>query len=153
MHAHNTTLKTYRRIAFWLPFERLSSKMFAVTFCAAQVPMLAVISYLIIRKSELSTMQAAALTLTAALAGAGMALWALHHLLAPVRLALRALRTYGSHHKVMPLPTDIRDDMGDLLRDLRMALEAVEERRGELQQLAMQDRVTGLSNHPAQMNT
>lgn len=122
-------LTAYRRISNVLPFSTLRVKMFAAAFCATHIPLLALVTYLILHQGEVSAVQSFVLVLAATLAGTAMVLWALNALLTPTRMALRALTAYNESRVVLPLPTDLKDDMGELLRGIRSTLTAVDERR------------------------
>lgn len=140
------SLKPYRSLARWIPLESLRAKMFASAFCATHVPLVTLFVFLALTDGRIGAVQSVVLVLLATLAGTALVLWALHALLAPTRMALDALALYNTRRIVQPLPTDLRDDMGDLLRGIRSTLESVEERRCLLQQLAIEDGLTGLPN-------
>jgi diguanylate cyclase (GGDEF)-like protein len=145
MPLSSITLKFYRRLGRWLPFYSLGDKVCAAAFLAINLPLLAMLGFALANGSSPDP-DALMLTLVATLAGSALALWALKHLLAPVRHAEHALQMYRSESRVLPLPTDLGDDMGQLLRDLRRMLETAEERRSQLDLLNFVDPLTGLPN-------
>ena len=138
-------MKNYRRLSRWLPFDSLKDKMHLAIASAALLPPVGLSIALFLEGTAIGTPQLL-LVLAASVAGVGLALWMVSSLLAPMRLTLEALGMYNQRRIVYPLPTDLRDDMGDLLRSVRSTLESVEERRCLLQQMATEDSLTGLHN-------
>lgn len=143
MQTRAVTLKFYRRLFRVLPFHSLDDKLMGLTFCVVHLPLLALVGFALLH-GGISTASAVLLVLAATLTSAALALWGLHHLLAPLRMASRALDVYSTEKRVLPLPTDLNDDMGELLRNVRRTLETVEEGHARLQQLSSIDSLTGL---------
>ncbi len=106
-----------------LPRPRgFAGKLFLVAFLSTHVPLLALIGYLVVRDGAVSAGAVLVVALLATLAGSGLALWALHQLLAPVLLADRALEQYLHQGTVTPLPTRYGDEAGRLLRNVAFTL-------------------------------
>lgn len=145
MSSPNTTLRTYRRLSRWLPFHHLDEKLSGLFFFALMLPLLTLIGCALI-VGQLSAGLAVIPVLLASLLSAGLGLWGLNHLLVPVRMAQAALREHGENGRVQPLPTDLRDDMGLFLCDLRRSLETAESRAQAVQALSFEDPLTGLAN-------
>lgn len=143
MQTRAVTLKFYRQLRRLLPFHALDDKLFGVVFAAINAPLILLTGFVLAAR-DASLVTAVVLLLVATLLCCGLALWALHHLLAPVRMARHALQVYAAEQRVLPLPTDLGDDMGELLRDVRRTLERVEEGRARLESLADDDVLTGL---------
>lgn len=139
------SLRSYRQLSRWLPFHHLDEKLTGLFFCALLLPLLTLIGCVLVGGS-LSARSAVIPVMLASLLGAGLALWGLQQLLAPLRMGQDALRGHGRGQRLQPLPTDLRDDMGQLLRDLRQALETSEARGQSEQSLSFDDALTGLPN-------
>jgi diguanylate cyclase (GGDEF)-like protein len=139
------SLRSYRQLSRWLPFHHLDEKLTGLFFCALLVPLLTLIGCVLVGGS-LPARAAVIPVMMASLLGAGLALWGLQQLLAPLRISQDALRGHGRGQRLQPLPTDLRDDMGQLLRDLRQALETSESRGQSVQSLSFDDALTGLPN-------
>jgi len=139
------SLRSYRQLSRWLPFHHLDEKLTGLFFCALLLPLLTLIGCVLVGGS-LSARSAVIPVMLASLLGAGLALWGLQQLLAPLRLGQDALRGHGRGQRLQPLPTDLGDDMGQLLRDLRQALETSEARGQSVQSLSFDDALTGLPN-------
>ncbi|MDM4770430.1 GGDEF domain-containing protein [Solimonas sp. SE-A11] len=135
------TLASYRRLARWLPFRQLDAQLSALVALAGLMPLLGLLAGLVVPGAPRGT-----LVLLGALAGTGLALWGLQQLLAPLRMAQAALQLRATQGRVQPLPTDLGGDMGDLLRELRRALEAEAAQGQSLQALSLDDALTGLPN-------
>lgn len=146
MHANTVTLKHYRQLARRLPFYTLRDRTFAIAAGAIVAPVLALV---FIAGRGASAAEAALGLLVFSGAAVGGALWALHHSLAPLRMAQSALRAYRDDHRVLPLPTDLDDEMGELLRSVRSTLESVDQQRAQIDHDAAHDRLTGLPNRRA----
>lgn len=135
------TLASYRRLARWLPFRQLDAQLSALVALAGLLPLLGLLTGLLLPGAPRGT-----LVLLGALVGTGLALWGVQHLLAPLRMAQAALHLRAAEGRVQPLPTDLGGDMGDLLRELRRALEAEVAQGHSLQALSLDDALTGLPN-------
>jgi len=140
-----TRLRHYRRLARWLPFHHLDEKLSSLFFFALMLPLMTLAGCVLVW-TQLSAGIALIPVMLASLAAAGLALWGTQQLLAPLRMAQLALRAHADSGRVQPLPTDLRDDLGDMLSDLRRALEAVEARGQAVQALSFDDPLTGLPN-------
>ncbi len=135
------TLAPYRRLARWLPFRQLDAQLSALVALAGLMPLMGLLAGLLVPGAPRGT-----LVLLGALAGTGLALWGVQQLLAPLRMAQAALQLRATRGRVQPLPTDLGGDMGDLLRELRRALEAEAAQGQSLQALSLDDALTGLPN-------
>ncbi|PPE74864.1 hypothetical protein C3942_04095 [Solimonas fluminis] len=135
------TLAPYRRLARWLPFRQLEAQLSALVGLAGLLPLLALLAGLLVPGAP-----RASLVLLGVLTGTGLALWGVQQLLAPLRMAQAALRLRAAEGRVQPLPTDLGGDMGELLREVRRALEAEVSQGQSLQALSLDDALTGLPN-------
>lgn len=141
MKSAPVTLAHYRRLARWLPFRQLDAQLSALVALASLMPLLGWLAGLMLPGAPRGT-----LVLLGALTGTGLALWGLQQLLAPLRMAQAALHLRAAQGRVQPLPTDLGGDMGELLRELRRALEAEAAQGQSLQALSLDDALTGLPN-------
>jgi len=139
------SLRGYRRMSRWLPFHHLDEKLTGLFFCALLVPLLTLIACVLL-SGGLSARAAVIPVMLASLAGSALALWGLQELLVPLRIGQEALRAPGRGGQPTALPTDLRDDMGQLLRDLRRTLETSESRGQTAQAMSLDDPLTGLPN-------
>lgn len=139
------SLRRYRPLARWLPFSHLDEQLAALLLAALALPLLALLVSALLPGPLTPGLTLAAL-LPATLAAAVFALWGLRQLLAPLRMAQAALQLPPVPGRVPPLPTDLGGDMGQLLRDLRTALESADRQRESLQTLSFDDPLTGLPN-------
>ncbi|MBC7757114.1 MAG: GGDEF domain-containing protein [Bdellovibrio sp.] len=142
---HNN-LKIYRLITTFIRANSFRSKVLIIAFIGTHVPLFAVIGYLIVRPNQLSAMAVFILVLTATLIGTAFVLWALYHMLKPLKLSSHALESYVSEGKLIAIPDDLEGEMGGLLRNILHTLKVVEERRLILEGAATNDSLTGLGN-------
>ena len=141
MKPNRITLSHYRRLAGWLPSRQLDGQLAALVVLAGALPLLGLLA-----GSWLPRGPAAALVLLGVLAGSGLALWGIQQLLAPLHMAQAALRLRSTEGRVQPLPTDLGGDLGELLRELRGALEAEANQGRSLKDLSFDDPLTGMPN-------
>lgn len=141
MKPNPITLSHYRRLARWLPSRQLDGQLSSLIALAGALPLLGLLAGSLLPRGP-----AAALVLLGILAGSGLALWAVQQLLAPLHMAQAALRLRAGQGRVQPLPTDLGGDLGELLRELRGALETEAAQGQSLQALSFDDPLTGLPN-------
>lgn len=141
MKSTPVTLAPYRRLARWLPFRQLDAQLSALVVGAGLLPLLALLTGVLVPGAPRAT-----LVLLGVLAGSGLALWGIQQLMAPLRMAQAALRLRVAEGRVQPLPTDLQGEMGELLRQLRGALEAEAVQGQTLQAMSLDDPLTGLPN-------
>ncbi len=98
-------------------------KIFLIAFLTNHVPLLALITYLLLEPGKISKLTVFWLVLVATLTGTTLALWALQHLLKPVRLAKQALVIYFARGQVLQLPTRFQDEVGSLLKHVSDAIQ------------------------------
>ncbi|MGH8429479.1 MAG: GGDEF domain-containing protein [Solimonas sp.] len=140
-----TRLRQYRQLSRWLSFHHLDEKLSCLFVLALTLPLLALAGCALLWP-QASPGLALIPALLAALIAGGLALWGLQQLLAPLRMAQSALRVHADSGRVQPLPTDLRDDMGRMLGELRLVLETAESRGQAVQALSFDDPLTGLPN-------
>ena len=128
-------------------FGRLNyrAKIMIMAFIGTHIPLIALISFFALRSG--ATWQAALATigvaLLATLAGTGITLFVLNHLLRPVLMTSRALKAYRVSREILPLPTSYTDEVGTLMADAGATLTHLEAIRHRLESM---DATTGLPN-------
>jgi diguanylate cyclase (GGDEF)-like protein len=123
-------------------------KILLVVFLGTHVPLVALVLYLLLSLpvSMRPALNILVLLLVATLAGTTAALWALHSLLAPVRLASSSLRQYLNSKRVSNLPIRFTDEAGRLMADVQYAVEHLDSTIRLLEGLSGTDHLTGLHN-------
>jgi diguanylate cyclase (GGDEF)-like protein len=143
---NQSSLRFYRYLerAHWLRSYR--RKFLFVAFVGTHVPLLALIAYLTQTQGAITPSTVFWVALTATLAGTFGVLWALRLLLQPILLAGEALNSYLTNGEVLPLPSDLHDEAGIMMRDVGSAIRTFTENRQRLEQYAETDFLTGLLN-------
>ncbi|TXH03326.1 MAG: GGDEF domain-containing protein [Nevskiaceae bacterium] len=142
MSVPSPTLKIYRRLIRRLPAAELQGRLSSAALGVLSLPVLCLLFYAIGRQPGLL---GAALLATLALLPCGLLLHALlGHLLAPLQMTLLALRTYHRERIVMPIPTDLDGETGELMRQVRKLMEANRDLARGIQELSACDPLTGL---------
>ncbi len=112
-------LGLYTMLARLRPLRSYGSKILLVAFVGTHVPLLALLAYFIISASLTveATVRVLVVALAATLAGAVATMVALHHLLAPISLTSKGLRSYLDTKNLPSLPTRFTDEAGTLMAD------------------------------------
>ncbi len=123
-------------------------KLVLVAFAGTHVPLIAfVLHALFIAPGHLSAHLGVLATLFAAtLAGFAATIWALHSLLAPIRLTSSSLKDYLDSGNLPDLPTGFRDEAGRLMADISYAAERMDSTVRRLEGVSGTDHLTGLPN-------
>ena len=126
----------------WLNYK---AKIMVMAFVGTHVPLIALIGFFAIRDADdwQAVLSTVGVALAATLVGTGVTLYVLHHLLRPVMLTARGLRSYRETRIVPELPTGFRDEVGALMSD---AAQTLTELDAALAELEFTDRATGLAN-------
>ena len=121
------------------------AKIMVVAFLGTHVPLIALIGWSAAREAERwsEVLDTLAVTLVSTLAGSGVTLFVLSHLLRPVLLVARALSRYRCERIVEPLPHRFGDEVGRLMRDAAETIGHLEMTRTRLEEI---DATTGLGN-------
>ena len=121
------------------------AKIMLTAFAGTHVPLIALVGYIALQSGAAweSFFATLLVALCATLGGAGLTLWALHALLAPVSLTSKALRDYVQTRRLAPLPTKFGDEVGALMADTAETLSALDATRVRLESI---DAATGLPN-------
>jgi diguanylate cyclase (GGDEF)-like protein len=144
----NKDLKTYAsltRIGFPKSF---SGKIMLVVFAGTHLPQVVLVLYLLLATpGGLGTHSGVlAALLIATLLGFVATLFALHGLLAPVRLASSSLEAYLDKRRKPELPLGFSDEAGRLMADVQHAVEHLDTTIRSLEGLSGTDHLTGLPN-------
>jgi diguanylate cyclase (GGDEF)-like protein len=123
-------------------------KILLVVFLGTHAPLVALVLYLLLSSpvGMRPALNVLALLLVATLAGTAAALWALHSLLAPVRLASSSLREYLDSRRVPDLPIRFTDEAGRLMADVQYAVNNLDATIRSLEGLSGTDYLTGFHN-------
>jgi diguanylate cyclase (GGDEF)-like protein len=128
--------------------KNYQGKILLVMFLGTHVPLVALVLYLVLSSpvGMRPALNVLALLLVATLAGTAAALWALHGLLAPVRLASSSLREYLDSKRVPDLPIRFTDEAGRLMGDVQYAVDHMDATIRTLEGLSGTDYLTDLHN-------
>jgi diguanylate cyclase (GGDEF)-like protein len=123
-------------------------KILLVAFLGTDVPLVALVLYLVLSSpiGLRPALQVLALVLVSILLGITAALYALHGLLAPVRLTSYAIQEYLDLKKRPDLPIHFTDEVGRLMADVQYAVDNLDSTISSLEGLSGTDHLTGLHN-------
>ncbi len=123
-------------------------KIVFVIFLGTHVPLIALVFYLLLSSSFGSgpALGVVTLLLVATLAGTAATLYALHGLLAPIRLTSCSLREYLDSRRLPELPVEFTDEAGRLMADVQYVMESQDATICSLEGLSGTDHLTGLLN-------
>jgi diguanylate cyclase (GGDEF)-like protein len=144
-----------RELGLYQWFESLgwprsyAGKAFLIAFVMIQVPMIALIVYIILSHNDAINISLFVILPLATLLGSFLVTFAFKLLLQPVKLAQEALDSYVGENQIIPLPTHFRDEVGSLLSNIAKVIQVFEIRRSNLEQIAVKDFLTGLLNRRA----
>lgn len=126
----------------WLNYR---AKIMLMAFVGTHIPLIALIAFYAARTANdwNTVFTTVGVALVATLAGTGLTLFVLNHLLRPVLMTSRGLRAYRTLREVPDLPTRFTDEAGTLLADAAHTLGELEARMIDLEYT---DPVTGLAN-------
>lgn len=144
MESADAGLRLYRALA---AFRRLNyrAKILLIAFIGIHVPLIGLALWYVFRSAGDWRMLAEtlAVTLIATLVGTAVTLAALGHLLRPVVLTSRALRTFREGRRHEALPTGYTDEVGTLMADAQQTLDELE---AAMHRLSFIDEASGLPN-------
>ncbi len=116
-------MKLYSSLSRGVLFKRYSSKFLAIAFLGIHIPLIGLIVFLSFNKDVLATSTVLLITLIFTLGATAVTLTILNKLLAPIKLASHTLKSYLESQKIPNLPTEFKDEVGELLRDLQYSIE------------------------------
>jgi len=122
-----------------------TAKILLVAFIGTHIPLLALLGSFVISNSYSWEMAARVLliALLATLAGTAATLYAINHLLAPVKMTSTALQDYLNTKKLPELPREFVDEVGTLMADTSQTLQKLDEL---IHYISNYDDLTGLPN-------
>ena len=144
----NENLRTYALLSRrGFPKSYLGKIMLAV-FLGAQAPLLALVLYLSLGAlgGPSSVPSVLVLLVVTTLAGTTVTLWALHGLLAPLRLTSHSVKEYLDSGEQPELPIRFADEAGRLMANVHYAIDHVDSTLRTLEGLSGTDYLTGLLN-------
>jgi diguanylate cyclase (GGDEF)-like protein len=123
-------------------------KILLVAFLGMQIPLLAVTIYVILGSAvDLgAALKMLGLVLATAIVGFAATLWALSGLLVPIRLTSRTVKAYLDDRRTSELPIGFGDEAGQLMADVRYAVEHLDSNIRSLEGLSATDHLTGIYN-------
>ena len=121
------------------------TKVMLMAFVGTHIPLIALVSYFALKSSADWTafFATVGVTLAATLVGTALTLLVLNHLLRPILLTSRTLRSYARSREIGVLPTGYTDEVGTLMADTAETLKHLERVRDGLE---YRDATTGLPN-------
>jgi diguanylate cyclase (GGDEF)-like protein len=123
-------------------------KILLVAFLGMQIPLLAVTIYVVLGSAvDLgAALKMLGLVLATAIVGFAATLWALSGLLVPIRLTSRTVKAYLDDRRTSELPIGFGDEAGQLMADVRYAVEHLDSNIRSLEGLSATDHLTGIYN-------
>jgi diguanylate cyclase (GGDEF)-like protein len=123
-------------------------KIMLVAFLGMQAPLLATTIYFVLGSAvdPGTALGALGLQLATAIVGFAATLWALSGLLAPIRLTSRTVKAYLDDRRTSELPIGFGDEAGQLMADVRYAVEHLDSSIRSLEGLSATDHLTGVYN-------
>ncbi len=123
-------------------------KILLLTFVAAHIPLIGLITYMAVRSpvDPATTIALVVVGLAATLIGSGVAVTGIWVLLTPVASSSRALESYLRDGVRLPLPIDVDDEGGRLMANVHGTLEGLDRTIGQLEELVIRDELTGVYN-------
>jgi diguanylate cyclase (GGDEF)-like protein len=123
-------------------------KILLVAFLGMQIPLLAVTIYVVLGSAvDLgAALKMLGLVLATAIVGFAATLWALSGLLVPIGLTSRTVKAYLEDRRTSELPIGFGDEAGQLMADVRYAVEHLDSNIRSLEGLSATDHLTGIYN-------
>jgi len=121
----------FYRAMYRLPWPRtFTGRLLLVFFIGLQVPLLCLLGMILLLPGEpgtgvLTSWGALGVVLISSALGTALTLWALHALLHPLRLTVKALETFQLTHGLPHLPREFDDEAGRLMRSAQDCIESL----------------------------
>ena len=103
--------------------KKYATKFLAIAFLGIHIPLIGLIVFLTFNHDVLSTSVILSFTLIITLVATAVTLAILNKLLEPIKLASYSLKEYLESQKLPNLPTNFKDEVGLLLKDLQFSIE------------------------------
>jgi diguanylate cyclase (GGDEF)-like protein len=133
----------YQTVARIAPFS-YRNKIMLIAFLGTHVPLLALVMFFALQTENfLSALPVIGIALVATLFGTAVTLFLLNGLLRPILMTREAVHAYVAHGRLPTLPTDFRDEAGQLMADTVSSLTRLD---AILESLTYVDQMTGLPN-------
>ncbi|GAB4233877.1 MAG: hypothetical protein Kow0049_17530 [Stanieria sp.] len=125
---NDRSLRLYALISRVKSVKTYKSKIMLIAFIGTHIPLLSILAYVVFSHSLTSaaTFKIIAIVIIATLLGTIATLYALHHLLAPVKLTSQALQRYLEQQKVPNLPTHFNDEVGTLMANTNRTIKQLD---------------------------
>jgi diguanylate cyclase (GGDEF)-like protein len=134
----------------WIFPQNFTLRVFTFVFLGMSIPFISFLAY------EFSNLQSiawqdAALLAAVTLTSAGLTLFALHGLLAPLKAAKKCVKAFRENGVVPCLPAHLNDDAGQIVKAIVEYSNEVDDLVRELKKLSTLDDLSGLLNRRAFM--
>ncbi|MDW5289139.1 HAMP domain-containing sensor histidine kinase [Formosa sp. PL04] len=116
-------MKLYSNLSKISLLKKYSTKFLAIAFLGIHIPLIGLIIFLTFNKNVLSTSVILIFTLIFTLGATAITLAILNKLLEPIKLASNTLKMYLESQQLPTLPTNFKDEVGVLLKDLQFSIE------------------------------
>lgn len=116
-------MKLYSNLSKIGLLKTYSTKFLAIAFLGIHIPLIGLILFLTFHKGVLSTSIILIFTLIFTLGATAITLAILNKLLEPIKLASSSLKVYLENQQLPNLPTNYKDEVGILLKDLQFSIE------------------------------
>ncbi|BAU65588.1 diguanylate cyclase/phosphodiesterase [Stanieria sp. NIES-3757] len=125
---NDRSLRLYALISGFKSVKTYKSKIMLIAFIGTHIPLLSMLVYVVFSHSLTlaTTINLLAIALIATLLGTIATLFALHYLLAPVKLTSQALQHYLEQQKLPNLPTHFNDEVGTLMADTNRTIKQLD---------------------------
>jgi signal transduction histidine kinase len=116
-------MKLYSNLSKISLLKNYSTKFLAIAFLGIHIPLIGLIIFLTFKEGVISPIIILTFTLIFTLGATAITLIILNKLLEPIKLARNALKVYLESQEVPSLPTNFKDEVGELLKDLQFSIE------------------------------
>lgn len=139
-------MQVYRSLSKVFP-RSFTAKVFFLAFCGTHVPLISLIAYVLWTGTDLADHLTVILVILAATLVGTAATWmALKAILRPIYKVEAAMRAFEEDEWIEPLPQDMDDELGHLMRHTSRLMQRVRTRIRDTQHSADSDPLTGLLN-------
>lgn len=116
-------MKLYSKLSKIGLLKKYSTKFLAIAFLGIHIPLIGLIVFVTFNQGALSTTVILITTLIFTLGATALTLGILNKLLEPIKLASNTLKVYLESQELPMLPTNFKDEVGMLLKDLQFSIE------------------------------
>lgn len=116
-------MKLYSNLSKIGLLKKYSTKFLAIAFLGIHIPLIGLIVFLTFNEGVLSPTTILIFTLIFTLGATAITLIILNKLLEPIKLARNTLKIYLENQELPNLPTNFKDEVGELLKDLQFSIE------------------------------